>query len=156
MLPMGSQRHYRYWLWVFFSKIHSKTYFKVSLSLSLFFFLVLFPTLCFVLLASSKILILPLWNFLARQREEREEKDKSEQFPTYITKKSTQFVPHCNKLSKTQGTSNWFHMKAGLIQMPNKAFWHDLENEVNRKMETDLSLSWNFCGLEFGFKKFYS
>lgn len=81
--------------------------------LSLFFWSC-FPLCALFCLPPARFLFSP-WNFLARQKEEREEKEKSEQFPTYIMKKSRQFAPHCSKLSNTQGTSNWFHEKAGLV-----------------------------------------
>lgn len=111
MLPMGSQRHYRHLLWVFFSKIHSTTYFKVSLSL--FFGLVSYFVLCFACLQQDSYSHRGI--FLPDKRKKEKEKEKSEQFPTYIMKKSRQFAPHCGKLSKTRGTSNWFHEKAGLV-----------------------------------------
>lgn len=50
------------------------------------------------------------WYFYVRKKRKR----KSKRFPTYPGKKPMQFAPHCNELSKTQGTSNWFHLKTGL------------------------------------------
>ena len=81
--------------------------------LSLFFGLVSYFVLCFACLQQDSYSHRGI--FLPDKRKKEKEKEKSEQFPTYIMKKSRQFAPHCSKLSKTQGTSNWFHEKGGLV-----------------------------------------
>lgn len=78
MLSVGPQRHDRHLLWVFFSTIHSTTYFKVSWLFCLFVF-----ALCFVLHSPSKTLILIMVFFSARQKGKEEEKEKvSTSLPT--------------------------------------------------------------------------